>query len=181
MIDTIFALITYFRQRGIELVCCGGAARDTLHNREVKDLGFIIIANDELCTPSISEIEAHLSKLHGATDVNPIAGYQEGVESRLDWVVKFEYNGFGIDLIKPVANCLDPLSALDTLDMNINQAYFDFRAGTARILTADDYPSIWYNIPVVLKAADVSRERVQYIQDKFPEYQYLINESRLKE
>lgn len=163
------ALATY----GIKAVCIGGGPRDLLHGRTPKDLDFIVFGS-----PSIRDAEDAMGFQLGSNTESFSEYLGADLHERLGWVVKANIEGVPVDIICPTEPVSNAIEASETLDVNLNQVWFEPTENNPRaIRTIDDYPetdSCAYPVKLI-SFDDVTLERIEYLRDKFPQYIFSID------
>lgn len=158
------ALICKLLAHGVNTVCAGGAARDTVLRREVKDFDLVVIDGS-----SFADVLVALEDAQGITFVQTYdPKYEDG--QRFDYcakiVVTIDSKPVHVDVIGLKQKPRNAQEVIDLFDFSINQAYFD----------PDGYVVVSHyfgNKKVkVMPHADLSIERTKKFAQKFPEYDW---------
>ena len=159
------------------VVMAGGAARDMWHFNPPRDLDLWVLGY-------LPDVEAYgvLSTTAGVTDLVLCSSSGESDVSRqnLDYVIKFKYMGLNFDLIQHGNNPVGISAVCMTFDVTLNQAWLDVSTEYNVVRTAPMYPSISEGLPVrLVKPYACTKDRLAYIQKKYPNYWYQINPEEL--
>lgn len=170
-LDIVYNLIQRLRDHGINVVCCGGAARDTYLGREPKDYDFVIMNNAEgfdylteladVLGGSVQEL-GDLDYVENAED----RGLQRVFEGLADGFMTVQFLLYTPKKTKSFAG--DPYNIVEDFDCTLNYAWFEEYNGKLLVRVHPEFPSIQYGIQPVHR--DSTDERRVYIKSKFPEF-----------
>lgn len=173
MTDELKQLIARLSDAGLEVVCCGGAARDYLHGIDPKDFDLVVLDTSPLLSDSgpayVEACRAAGIFIDRVCAGEGSDGHSDG-EQDLSWVVKGNMPGLGkVDVIKFTGCQLTVYDVIDTFDYTLNQAWFEEVRDRMIVRTVTEYPSVAYGMP----NAPVCRShiaRLHKLMAAFPEY-----------
>lgn len=156
------------RRLGFPTVLAGGAVRDLLHGLVPKDYDlFFVQGNGALDSLGFHSIKYRISTIADGGIVQEHQDYNE-VHNTLVYVYKFEYLGRPFDVIE-LEEVYSPEDVVSTFDLNLNQVW----------LTPDGYfgmlpdnPIITDEVSLTMNPDRPSKERVQKLAERFPEYDW---------
>jgi len=168
------AVLHVLRDNGVQAVVAGGAARDLYWGRIPKDYDLIIIGEapsvDDLADDLRDQLAANVTPFGNGSsmaDVDSIGGGSD----RLDYVIKVEFNGVHIDVLKHVDDYPSPLDAVRNFDFSLNFIWLNDKW---EAVPAAEFP-ILVDGTVIMgdnPSIDDPHGRVQYLRSKYPQYVY---------
>lgn len=173
-------LIARLKDEGIEVVCSGGAARDTYLGREPKDYDFVILnyRDDIAYTAAISEATGISTIVMGENTEGYVPNQDErGLESVFESSLHF-----GAEKPLQVQFLLynktttkgfdgDPYNAVDQHDCDLNKAWFEDVGGRLVARVHPEFPSPFTGNTNTFTPG-IDEPRKSYIRAKFPEFKH---------
>ena len=181
IVQELINLINLLREEdSLEMVIAGGCARDLLHNRVPKDYDVIMLTSmfsDEL-VQFINKVIVKLDKGKLSNSkvkdlrIELIAdNYGADQTSNLAWVIKVMLNNtIEVDFITFNSAPETPKEACEAFDCTLNMAWIDQEG---QIHKHEQYPKMGDMIKI-LDLCDRSEERIKYLGEKFPQYQWPV-------
>lgn len=154
---------------GFDLCIAGGAVRDAIHGKPIKDLDVEVLNfadiyhNDEVS--DIAEIMANRLEVAGAECIEIFNEY-EGASSNanLDFVIKIKAMGYDINIILRSSHPETVEGLVSLYDMNLNQVAF--YKGELHIVNPIK------GIIIEPNGTVISLDRLERMKSKYPEYDF---------
>jgi len=174
MLSELADLITRLSDADLHCVVTGGFVRDHIHGLPPKDIDIVVL--DSSLYDDAEQLAQKLRDAGIHVEQTLVGEGSEGHESAIDrsdlcLVIKGEFLGYAVDVIKFTYPCATPLEVVAGFDCTLNQCWFDFSTPLQPVRTVGDYPSTEYEFPNKM-IRSVHSDRWAKMQAKFPDHEH---------
>lgn len=154
-------MAAHFTNMGYNVVCAGGAARDTLHGVRPKDYDFVVMVGGEMAFEAGQESPYFVQAF--------VENYNDMPSSAISWVLKYDFDGLQVDLIKYIDPLTTPEEVVEHFDCTLNMVWFD---SNGIVRQHARYPKFKDEPVYMLPLCDNVDARMAYLSQKYPQYTF---------